>query len=269
MRRASALLALAWLGLACLVASPVVSPAAAQEIAVGGGVRVEGAASTRVNVRTEPRIAAGNVVGQVSGGALLRVQEARQADDHIWYRVASLPTAATDIAGWIRGDLLRPAALPAERTLPELLAEPESAGQASDGMEDGRAPVPFDQRTDWSRDLLALYPAIAGCDRVSSAPPVTVLRATSRSRTRDLVEVVMSDAAGRRWSCLIDAGGGTPIRYDPLSGTVFMRDRLATEPFFRPTPERPALDPNCYRLERVERPSDSEHLGWLYYRTCP
>lgn len=276
MRRALALPLMAGLFLVMLVPALLVlatalpiRPAWAQEIAVGEGARVEGAAGTRINVRAAPVIESGNVLAQASGGALVRVLEASPSGAYTWYRVASLPDAATAFEGWIRGDLLRPAALP-ERTLPEVLAETHAGtDDAAAAAGDGRASVPFDQRTDWSRNLLALYPAIEGCVRVGSAPPITVLRATTGSRNRDIAEVVMSDTAGRRWSCLIDVEGGTPIRYDPLSGSLFLRDRLASEPFFSTAEERPALDPACYRFERVEDPSSSEHLGWLYYRTCP
>jgi len=262
-------LAMLLLALLALAAALPLHPARAQEIAIGEGARVEGAAGTRVNVRAAPVIESGNVVGQANGGALVRVLEAAPRGAYTWYRVASLPEAAVAFEGWIRGDLLRRAALP-ERTLPEVLAETHAgADGAAAAADDGRAPVPFDQRTDWSRNLLRLYPAIEGCVRVGSAPPITVLRATTGSRNRDIAEVVMSDSAGRRWSCLIDINGGTPIRYDPLSGTLFLRDRLASEPFFSAAEARPALDPACYRFEKVEEPSTGAHLGWLYYRTCP
>lgn len=102
---------------------------------------------------------------------------------------------------------------------------------------------------------------------VRSAPPITVLRAIGRSR--GLAEIIMSDAAGRRWDCVIRETGGTPMRYDPLSGAVYMRDRMGNEPFFAIGEERPALDPNCFRFERVIDPTNGEMLGWLYYRTCP
>lgn len=274
MRPAPALIFLACLGLALATLSLGAAPAAAQEIALGGGARVEGAASTRVNVRGEPEVAAGNVVAQANGGDLVRVLESAQRGSYTWYRVATLPGAAEVFDGWIRGDLLGTADLP-EATLPQLLADPLAGPGApvlsDEAMPDEEAPAstPFDQRTDWSRNLFMLYPAIEGCAKISSAPPVTVLRAAQRSHARDLAAIVMSDAAGRRWSCLIDIGGGTPLRYDPLSSSIFLRDRLASDPFFSLEEERPALDPDCYRFERVESPEDGRHLGWLYYRSCP
>ncbi|MEZ5863122.1 MAG: hypothetical protein R3D25_03270 [Geminicoccaceae bacterium] len=46
-----------------------------------------------------------------------------------------------------------------------------------------------------------------------------------------------------------------------------MRDRMGNEPFFAVGEERPALDPNCFRFERVTDP-ERRHAGLLYYRTC-
>ena len=197
------------------------------------------------------------------------MQETAPEGQYTWYRVTTLPGAAEAFEGWIRGDLLTAAALP-EPTLPQVLATPVPAADPPDAVQGaGSAPatVPLAQRTDWSRDLLRLFPAIEGCAAVGSAPPITVLRAIGRSR--GLAEVIMSDAAGRRWDCVIRETGGTPMRYDPLSGAVYMRDRMGDEPFFAVGEERPALDPACFRFERVTDPRNGDMLGWLYYRTCP
>jgi len=271
MRLVSALLLLAGIGLATLPLPPgpaLVTPAVAQSIPVGGGVRVDAATGSRVNVRSSPDVQPNNVVAQARGGDLLRVEETAQRGNFTWYHIATLDDARPAYRGWIRGDLLVAAQLP-ERTLPDVLAEtverPAAAEPPPSRTE--TAPTPYELRTDWSRNILTLYPAIEGCVRVNSAPPVTVLRATARSR--GTAEVIMSDAAGRRWDCVIRETGGTPIRYDPLSGTVFMRDRIAQEPFFSIEEERPRLDPDCYRFERVTDPATEAHLGWLYYRTCP
>ncbi|HRY23228.1 MAG: hypothetical protein H6852_15315 [Geminicoccaceae bacterium] len=228
-----------------------------------------GASDTRINVRSAPRVASGNIVASTKGGELLRVLEAAEEGQYTWYRVTTLPGSAESFEGWIRGDLLASAALP-EPTLPQVLATPVPAADVPDAARrasEAAAPVPLSQRTDWSRDLLRLFPAIEGCAAVGSAPPITVLRAIGRSR--GLAEIIMSDAAGRRWDCVIRETGGTPMRYDPLSGAVYMRDRMGNEPFFAIGEERPALDPNCFRFERVIDPTNGEMLGWLYYRTCP
>ncbi len=273
MRLIPALL-LACLGLASPLTLPngaLIAPAAAQSIEVGGGVRVDATAGSRVNVRGGPEVRPNNVVATARGGDLLRVEETAERGTFTWYRVATLPDASPAYRGWIRGDLLTAARLP-ERTLPQVLAEttdrpaPAAAAEATEATGEA-AVVPYDMRTDWSRNILTLYPAIEDCVRVNSAPPVTVLRATARSR--GLAEVIMSDSAGRRWDCVIRQTGGTPMRYDPLSGSVFLRDRIAQEPFFSIQEERPGLDPACYRFERVTDPSTEAHLGWLYYRTCP
>ena len=260
-------LLLACLGLATpllLQVAPLIAPALAQSIDVGGGVRVDAAPGSRVNVRSGPEIRPDNAVAAASGGDLLRVEETAERGGFTWYRVATLAGSSPAYRGWIRGDLLTAAELP-EPTLPQVLAETTDQPAPSEPSEP--EPVPYDMRTDWSRNILTLYPAIEGCVRVNSAPPVTVLRATTRSR--GLAEVIMSDAAGRRWDCVIRQTGGTPVRYDPLSGSLYMRDRIAREPFFSTSEERPRLDPACYRFERVVDPASQAHLGWLYYRTCP
>ena len=270
MRLIPALL-LACLGLASPLILPngaLIAPASAQSIEVGGGVRVDATAGSRVNVRGQPEVRPNNVVAAARGGDLLRVEETAERGSFTWYRVSTLTGASPVYQGWIRGDLLTAAALP-EPTLPQVLAETIDRPAPAETTEatDANAVVPYDLRTDWSRNVLSLYPAIESCVRLGSAPPITVLRATARGR--GLAEVIMSDAAGRRWDCVTRQTGGTPIRYDPLSSSVFLRDRIAQEPFFSIEQERPRLDPACYRFERVTDPSTEAHLGWLYYRTCP
>ena len=274
MRLAPALLLTACLALS-LAWMPGLGPlgrtAHAQSIEVGGGARVAVASNRRVNVRGGPEVRPGNVVASVEGGELLRVTEAARRDAFTWYRVESLPGTAPALQGWIRGDLLTAAALAeepaAEQTLPEMLADRANGSVEPPAEADGEELVPYAQRTDWSRDILRLYPAIEGCIRVNSAPPVSVLRAVVR--TRGLAEVIMSDSAGRRWDCVIRQDGGTPIRYDPLSGATFIRERLGSEPLFGADQERPGLDPDCYRFEPVVDPASDVRLGWLFYRTCP
>ena len=265
-----------WLLITCLLVGvpalvpfpPLVGVALAQAIAKGDGARILGTRDTRVNVRSEPRVQAGNIVATARGGDLLRVRETADEGRYTWYRVATLPGESPSYAGWVRGDLLVAAPVP-EPTLSEVLATPvpdANPPEKAPAAESVPAPVPLAQRTDWSRDLIRLFPAIKGCAAVGSAPPITVLRAIARSR--GLAEIIMSDAAGRRWDCVIRDTGGTPIRYDPLSGAVYMRDRMGNEPFFSVGPERPALDPSCFRFEEVADPKGGESLGWLYYRTC-
>jgi hypothetical protein len=281
MRRASfprlfALIAVAGclpVALACYLS--LGAPAAlAQAFEVGDGVRVAAGLSRRVNVRSEPMVRAGNVVAGASGGDLLRVVELADQGTYTWYRVETLENAPIDYQGWIRGDLLSPAQLP-ETARDEAPAEtdtqppvemPVAAPTTAPADDAQPAPLPLGQRTDWSRDLLKLYPAIEGCTSIGSAPPFTVLRATLRGR--DLAEVIVSDSAGRRWDCVIKANGGTPIRYDPLSGLGFLQGGMGNQPLFRPGEAEPRLDPECYRLERIQNPESGVQLGWLYYRTC-
>ena len=173
------------IGGAAIVPIPSLDGAAwAQTIAVGEGARVLGSSDTRINVRAAPRVVSGNIVASTRGGELLEVQEATQEGQYTWYRVTTLPGSAEAFEGWIRGDLLTSAALP-EPTLPEVLATPVPAADPPDalrGANGAASTVPLSQRTDWSRDLLRLFPAIEGCAAVGSAPPITVLRAIGRSR---------------------------------------------------------------------------------------
>ena len=241
--------------------------AEAQTIEVDSGAQIAVAPGRRVKVRAEPEVRAGNVVATANGGDLVRVVERAEREPFDWYRVESSDDAPVVFQGWIRGDLLTPAALP-EPVPIEIPLAPEAdptPGQAPPSSEPA-ARLPLNQRTDWSRDLIRLYPAIKGCVSLNSAPPVTVLRSSLRSR--GLAEVMMSDDAGRRWDCIISQSGGTPIRYDPLSGSAFPLSNIGNQPFFQVGEERPAVDPDCYETERITNPQNGAQLGWLYHRTC-
>ncbi len=194
----------------------------------------------------------------------LKVVERAELQPFDWFRVETLADAPVVYQGWIRGDLLAPASLPTPAPVQAPAAE-QSAEVAP--ASEPAAPLPLKQRTDWSRDLIKLYPAIRGCVMINSAPPVTVLRSTLRGR--GLAEVIMADDAGRRWDCIISDTGGTPIRYDPLSGAPFPAGYISKEPFFQIGAEPPQVDPACHQVERIVDPQSAAHLGWLYYRTCP
>ena len=188
--------------------------AEAQSIEVGSGARVAVAPGRRVNVRAEPEVRAGNVVAAANAGDLVRIVERAEREPFDWYRVESSDDAPVVFQGWtIRGDLLTPAALPEPAPIAIPLAPaddlaPRSAPDQVSPSSEPAARLPLNQRTDWSRDLIRLFPAIKGCVALNSAPPVTVLRSTQGSR--GLAEVMMSDDAGRRWDCIISQNGGTP-----------------------------------------------------------
>ena len=245
--------------------------AEAQSIEVGGGARIAVAPGRRANVRAEPEVRAGNVLAAVNGGDLVRVVERAEREPLDWYRVESHGDAPIVFQGWIRSDLLTPAALPepAPVAIPLAPADdpaPRSAPDQAPPSSEAAAPLPLNQRTDWSRDLIKLFPAIEGCVALNSAPPVTVLRSTLRNR--GLADVMMADDAGRRWDCVISQNGGTPIRYDPLSGSAFPLRYAARQPFFLVGDEPPVVDPACYEIERISDPDSGAQLGWLYYRIC-
>lgn len=245
--------------------------AEAQSVQVGSGARIAVASGRRVNVRAEPEVRAGNVVATAASGDLVRVVEQAEREPFDWYRVESSDDAPVVFEGWIRGDLLTLAALPDPAPIVIPLAPaadpaPRSSSDSAPPSSEPAARLPLNQRTDWSRDLIRLYPAIKGCVSLNSAPPVTVLRSSLRSR--GLAEVMMSDDAGRRWDCIISQNGGTPIRYDPLSGSAFPLSNIANEPFFQVGEDQPAVDPACFDVERITNPQSGVQLGWLYYRTC-
>lgn len=245
--------------------------AEAQSLEVGGGARIAVAPGRRVNVRTDPEVRAGNVLARANGGDLVRVAERAEREPFDWYRVESHDDAPVVFQGWIRGDLLRPASLPEPAPVaipltPEDELAPSSTPEQAPPANEQATRLPLDQRTDWSRDLIRLLPAIEGCVALNSAPPVTVLRSTQGSR--GLAAVMMSDNAGRRWDCIISQNGGTPVRYDPLSGSAFPLRYAARQPFFRLGDEPPAVDPDCHEVERVTNPETGVQLGWLYYRIC-
>lgn len=245
--------------------------AEAQSVQVGGGARVAVAPGRRVNVRAEPEVRAGNVVAGADGGELVRVVERAEREPFDWYRVESHDDAPVVFQGWIRGDLLTPAALPEPAPIAIPPAEeddlaPRSTSDPAPPSSEAAARLPLNQRTDWSRDLIRLFPAIEGCVALNSAPPVTVLRSTLRNR--GLADVMMEDDAGRRWDCVISQNGGTPIRYDPLSGSAFPLSYTARQPFFQLGDAPPAVDPACYEIERITNPQSGAQLGWLYHRIC-
>ncbi|MCB1970848.1 MAG: SH3 domain-containing protein [Geminicoccaceae bacterium] len=77
-------------------------PARAQ-LAAGDSVKIDAVSGSRVNVRGEPEIRDGNVVGIALGGERARILESTRQGEHIWYRLLG-PNGRYE--GWIRGDLI-------------------------------------------------------------------------------------------------------------------------------------------------------------------
>ncbi|MCB1885843.1 MAG: SH3 domain-containing protein [Geminicoccaceae bacterium] len=250
--------ALALLGLCGL------SPQAAR----ADGVAVIAArAGAKVNVRGGPEVTGGNIVGQAIGGDRVAVLETAERGQYTWYRVRG-PGGAYE--GWVRGDLVAEAAdAPASgRSIEPPSAPPIPTTPSGEAT----APVvavhadrpPLASRDDWSRNLIEFYPAISDCLKVSSAQPAVAVKALSLNG--GLVDVVVRDAAERRWECIVRVEGGTPLRYDPVTWQLALPQRN-TDPVFTPlTGEPPSGE--CFASEPVTDPASERKLGWLTYRIC-
>ncbi len=239
---------------ATLVAASMAIAAEAAPVAavlgIGERAVIDVSPGTRVNVRARPEIAPDNIVGKAPGGALVAVLGSESRGSHVWYRVRALDGA---FEGWIRGDLLEPR--PGEPALPETPAvaavEPAAAPAAR--------PRPSN---DWSVRLREFLPAIDSCSRQSSAPPVVVLKA--RELPLALVEVLLEDASGRYWSCIVERTGTTPIAWNPVPAA------LGTErpnPVFYRHAGAPAPD-RCHDVEPVRDERDGTVIGNLVYDVC-
>lgn len=268
-------------GLASGLLPPAAAIAQGTTAAVEPGLlaRVAVRPTSRVNVRSEPTVAADNIVGKAQGGEAVSVLERRELEPYPWYRVRARDER---YEGWIRGDLIEEMPSPAIGALPsgeaggsaapQVLEQPQIPVTGTDlvalpedqGADRGADRLPLDQRNDWSRHLYTLYPAMLSCMQISSAQPTEVLRAYPMSR--ELAEIVIRDDAGRRWDCIIRDRGGTPVRFDPLGGSM-LRVRSESEPVF--TPEHAGEpDDACLSSERVMDPSGQQLLGWLSYPSC-
>lgn len=243
------------IGATLVAASTAIAAEAAPVAAVlGVGERavIDVSPGTRVNVRARPEIAPDNIVGKAPAGALVAVLGSESRGSHVWYRVRALDGA---FEGWIRGDLLEPR--PGEPALPETPAvaavEPAAAPAAR--------PRPSN---DWSVRLREFLPAIDSCSRQSSAPPVVVLKA--RELPLALVEVLLEDASGRYWSCIVERTGTTPIAWNPVPGPAALGTERPNPVFYRhagaPAPDR------CHDVEPVRDERDGTVIGNLVYDVC-
>ena len=298
--------ALALLGLCGLLPMAAFS---ADTAVIGAG------AGAKVNVRRDPAVTGGNIVGRAIGGDRVDVLETAERGQYTWYKVQGPGGAYT---GWVRGDLVEtvttapvpaqspasgsasapvesasvPSSTPSPATsvpsptpssvpsvtaspapsvplptpTPAPSAAPSTTGEASSVVAvqpDDRPPLA--SRDDWSRNLIEFYPAISDCLKVSSAQPAVAVKALTLNG--GLVDVVVRDAAERRWECIVRVEGGTPLRYDPVTWQLALPQRNS-DPVFTPlTIEPPAGE--CFANESVVDPASERQLGWLTYRTCP
>jgi hypothetical protein len=169
------------------------------------------------------------VVTQLVAGTDVQVSGAEKRDGEVWYLVRFADGAAQ---GWIRSDLVEPAAPPS--------VDPQAAWQ---------------MRPD-------LIPAIDRCLEAVTARPALVTEAAGDGAGG--VGVRLMDAEGRRWSCAGDAAGSAARVLVPVQAT----DRLPGEfrPLFLRAPDRPTPDP-CYRHEPWH--GDGGQIGgWLSFGLC-
>jgi hypothetical protein len=245
------------LGLALLAAAPA---AAQGELAPGGQAEVATRPGVSVNVRAAPRIETGNVVGRVTGGDVLRIEEASRQGAYVWYRV----TTPAGLQGWIRGDLVAAVAAPP----PEVAGGTPAPAEPAEPMPaPSPAPLPAPPAPppdDWTRFVPDLLPAIDSCIAIMSLPPTTVTRVYELQG--GLAAVRMRDPVGRRWECIINRRGGSPVRYDPLAnrGHDMPGDG---NPIFTRVPDQPPEDA-CHRNTELRDPATGELLGWRSEVLC-
>ncbi len=237
--------------LALLIAAPL---AGAQDASPPGEAIVAVRPGSRVNMRSEPEVRPGNIVGKAESGARVEILGSRKRGRYVWYRVRDPDGGET---GWIRGDLLKLLPPPSTR-------EAEGESSSPPPAPPSRPPKKIRPALDWSKQLAVVLPAIRGCLEQSSAPPGVILSA--RPLPFDVVDVVLRDAAGRVWRCVGPRKGGLPIRYDPLGPT--QADLLGTpNPEFYMESEPPPPD-SCHELEEARDPATGTRLGMLRYDIC-
>ena len=263
---------MAWLTLGLVLA--IVGPR--ETMAREGTARIGARVGAKVNVRSSPEVEAGNVVGRAAGMDTVSVLETVQRPTHAWYRVRG-PNGAYE--GWIRGDLIadfdpaaRAPAEPAPAPTPapaETAPTPATGAPKSDATREADVPrtedPPLVVRDDWSRYLIDHFAAVRDCLNTSSAQPAAAIKAIPLNR--GLVDIVVRDAAERRWECIIKAEGGTPLRYDPVTWQMALPQRTG-DPSFTLAGATPP-EGACFSTEPVVDPDDGRRLGWLTYRTCP
>ncbi|MFO1071074.1 MAG: SH3 domain-containing protein [Geminicoccaceae bacterium] len=239
-----------------LAASGIGAPVPAAGLAAGSPAEVAVSGGSRANLRAEPRVANGNIVGKLATGDAVTVLEATTANGRDWYRVRTTDGQE----GWIAADLVRAGEAP-PAPAPEPAPQPAPTPPAEPAMEPS---VEMPHLDDWTRMVPRLLPAIDACLDIVSLPPAVVTRVFEVEP--DMAGIRMRDPTGRRFECLILRRGGYPIRYDPLG------DRLRPmpgdgNPIFTRAPGPAPTDP-CLDTTPLLDPADGHTLGWRSFKKC-
>ncbi len=216
--------------------------AVAAPLRPGDPARVDVGPGTRVNVRAGPGTGTA-VVARLPHGAPVRVVEVVRRGRHDWARVTAGDGRPL---GWIRADLL--AALPA--------VEPAPAEERSAPAPPRRAAPP------WFAPLIRHLEAVDVCLAATTRRPAGVVDVSELPF--EMVSVVVRDGSGRLWDCVVEGGGGAPLRYDPLPPAEILFGREPDPVFYRG--DSPALEA-CAVAEPARDPGNGRILGTLVRRS--
>jgi len=186
------------------------------------------------------------VTGVATRGMRLVVQDRARRGAHVWYRVES-PDGT--LGGWIRGDLLEPAA----RAVAESSPQPAAAG-------DSASPEPA--LPDWAARVAPALRGIDACLAATTRRPAAIVKV--RPLPFDMVSVVVEDGSGLLWECVVEPRGAAPLRYDPLPETA-----LGVATLRGPRLYRGDTPPSGGCLRPLTDPERGTVLGTLLYPDCP
>ncbi len=217
--------------------------AVAAPLRPGDPARVDVGPGTRVHVRAGPGTGTA-VVARLPHGTPVRVVEVVRRGPHDWARVTADDGRPL---GWIRADLL----------VAPSVAEPAPAEERT-----APAPPPPRQAPSWFGPLLRNLEAVDVCLAATTKRPAGVVDVSELPF--EMVSVVVRDGSGRLWDCVVERGGGAPLRYDPLPPAEILFGREPDPVFYRG--DGPSLG-TCAVAEPARDPGDGRILGTLARRT--
>lgn len=230
---------------------------------VSDPVIVDVRAGAKVNVRAEPEVMVGNVVGKALGGDRGIVLEIAEKPKVNWFKVRGTDR---DFEGWIRGDLISLD----ENARPVENDQYQDAGQinSTDGETAQPTSAPagkaFD-RPDWAGTLIEYIDAVRSCVETGSAQPSVA--SGLKTLPRGLIEVDVLDAADRQWKCVVRVEGGTPLRFDPMFSGGISDSSKGT--FFASVASGRPEQNSCAQIEEIGKKRGDGIDGWLIYTDCP